>query len=46
MNHREYFNSIAYKWDTISKRDSEKISEMLDALKITDGDKVLVGEKQ
>lgn len=41
MNHKEFFNSMAEKWDTICHHDKNKNNEMLDLVNIKQGSKVL-----
>lgn len=41
MIQKEFFNSIAYKWDIVCKHDTEKISFILNLLDINEGSKVI-----
>ncbi|EGY80680.1 class I SAM-dependent methyltransferase [Peptoniphilus indolicus] len=41
MNQREFFNSMAEKWDSFCKHDNKKIIEILNLLEIKPSDKVL-----
>lgn len=41
MNNREYFNSIAEKWDSIAKHDINKIEKILRMVKLEEGCRVL-----
>ncbi|MCR4435095.1 MAG: class I SAM-dependent methyltransferase [Clostridiales bacterium] len=41
MDHREFFNSMAEKWDSICRHDPDKIGEILDLADIRKGDRVL-----
>ncbi|NGX99213.1 MAG: class I SAM-dependent methyltransferase [Candidatus Afipia apatlaquensis] len=41
MNQREFFNSMAEKWDVVCKHDTHKINYFLELLNIENGAKVL-----
>lgn len=41
MGCREFFNSLAEKWDDICSHDAEKISRILDMAELKEGDRVL-----
>ena len=41
MNQKEFFNSMAEKWDSICHHDSDKINEILDFTDIPPGSRVL-----
>lgn len=41
MNHKEFFNSMADKWDIICHHDQNKIIEIMDLVNIQQGDRVL-----
>ena len=41
MNQREFFNSMAEKWDNVCKHDSNKINQILDYVCIEEGEKIL-----
>jgi ubiquinone/menaquinone biosynthesis C-methylase UbiE len=41
MEQKEFFNSMAYEWDTFCKHDREKIKIILNLLDIKEGSKVL-----
>jgi len=41
LNNREFFNSVASKWDSMVKHDEGKIRNILDMLHIKEGQKVL-----
>ena len=41
MIQKEFFNSMAYKWDTVCKHDTEKIMYILNLLGIKEGSKLI-----
>lgn len=41
MNNKEFFNSVAEKWDTICNHDRDKINQILDLLDIGEGGRIL-----
>lgn len=41
LNNREFFNSMAEKWDSIVNHDERKIKSILDMVQIKEGSKVL-----
>lgn len=41
MIQKEFFNSMAYKWDTVCKHDTEKIMYILNLLDIKEGSKLI-----
>jgi demethylmenaquinone methyltransferase/2-methoxy-6-polyprenyl-1,4-benzoquinol methylase len=41
VGHREFFNSLADKWDDICRHDSDRISLILDLIGLAEGDSVL-----
>lgn len=41
MNNREFFNSMAKKWDSIVNHDERKINKILNMVQIKEGSKVL-----
>jgi len=41
VHHKEFFNSMAEKWDSICHHDENKINEILDLVNIKKGSKVL-----
>lgn len=41
MNHKEYFDGLAYQWDEITKHDEQKLIEIVDLFNLYRGAKVL-----